>query len=108
MDYGRKRPVEPIFEQKTYWKVWHRDLEPFLDDVCGRPYDVSRALVYPANGSMEEIDTTSTPYTSEDREAVQDWLNGDEVDEPPLDDLLHVLAERENIPHGTYLINVWW
>lgn len=89
-------------------KVWFRDLDQFLEEKCGRPYDSSEGLDFPSNGTMHEIGTSRTYLDEDEMRLGKEWLSGLDVEPPSLAVVFHLLADRGDLPEGTYLIDVWW
>jgi hypothetical protein len=103
-----------IFEEKVFLQVHHLDLNKFLSDLCGKPYDTAEGLDFPSNGTMHEIDIQDPDDGIIDPDELRDaraWLDGERGgpgETPDLTALLEVLAEQGKIRRANYLIDVWW
>ncbi|MFD3422103.1 hypothetical protein [Streptomyces decoyicus] len=91
----------------TYLRVEHKELERFIRQHLGRPYDTARALDADSGASCTLTVTADGDDDDLPAKMIGAWLDGDD-EQPDLDYLLDHLARSGAIPAGNYLITMYW
>jgi hypothetical protein len=92
--------------QKTYYELWYQDLDKIINEFYGiETYECLDNIYDNFKNDMYDVWDTSGEWTDEDE--LSEWLE-DKVGEIHPATLLHDMAEKGHIPHGKYLIHIWW
>jgi len=97
-------------KQETYYTLWYQDLDKIINDFYGLEHYECLDEIYD-NYRNDMYDVWNTEDGIEwigDEDEWAEWL------EEPVSSgvhpiaLMYDMAEKGHIPHGKYLIRIWW
>lgn len=95
-------------KQETYYTLWYQELDKIINEFygisgyeCLDEFDNFKNDMYDVWSTEEFLD-----YSNEDE--LDEWLEDPAPTGAHPKALLWDMAEKGHIPHGNYLIHIWW
>lgn len=94
--------------QATYYTLWYQDLDKIINEFYGIEYYESLQELDNFKNDMYDVWDSEEGIEYADDDELAEWLEEPSSTGVLPQALLWDMAEKGHIPHGKYLIHIWW